>query len=166
MLDPKLLNKYKNSSKIFKSQFSDNYLVIKNKIPFYKLNLENIKNVKIIAKQIYTKYNNTQNFDKDNNLILVTKSGIDEIITKIFQSREQINLIKEHLVILSNLNVIIKKAKLINQAFENKGREKYILWNYYYICLKIKEDFYNLEFDVVSMSNRENHYRVQKLMKI
>ncbi len=40
------------------------------------------------------------------------------------------------------------------------------IWNYYYDGLKIGNNSYNFEFEVVSMSNGENHYRVQKLEKI
>lgn len=40
------------------------------------------------------------------------------------------------------------------------------IWNYYYDGLKIGNNSYNFEFEVVSMSNGENHYRIQKLEKI
>ena len=64
------------------------------------------------------------------------------------------------------LGYIIEQSKLVNQCLEIKGRTKYNHWNYYYCCLKINDFFYKFEFEIVSMTNGENHYRVQKLEKI
>ena len=73
---------------------------------------------------------------------------------------------KEHLLVFSDLGDIIEHSKLVNQVPETKGREKYNSWNYYYDGLKIGNNSYNFEFEVVIMFNGENHYRVQKLEKI
>ena len=73
---------------------------------------------------------------------------------------------KEHLLVFSDLGDIIEHSKLVNQIPETKGREKYNSWNYYYDGLKIGNNSYNFEFEVVIMFNGENHYRVQKLEKI
>ena len=70
------------------------------------------------------------------------------------------------MLVFSDLGDIIEHSKLVNQIPELKGREKYNSWNYYYDGLKIGNNLYNFEFEVVSMSNGENHYRVQKLEKL
>ena len=48
---------------------------------------------------------------------------------------------------------------------ENKNHSKYITWNYYFSNLKIDNQLFNFEFDVVSRIDGENHYRVQRLEK-
>lgn len=73
--------------------------------------------------------------------------------------------IKEHLLIFTKLGDIIESAKLINQTYENKNRNKYILWNYYFNGLIINNTIYNIEVDVVSRYDGENHYRIQRIKK-
>ena len=97
---------------------------------------------------------------------MVTRTGIDESITKLYESSCQRGLLKEHLIVYSHLGDIIENSVLVNQALESKGREKYKCWNYYLCMIIIDENEYLLEFEVVTMSNGENHYRVQKLRKI
>ncbi len=42
---------------------------------------------------------------------------------------------------------------------------KYIICNYYYNELKIEDNIYSFEFDVLSRSDGESHYRLQRLQK-
>lgn len=68
--------------------------------------------------------------------------------------------------IFSCLGKIIEEAKLVNQVFERKEREKYKNWNYYLDGIIINNKEYLLEFEVVNMDSGENHYRVQRLKLI
>lgn len=54
---------------------------------------------------------------------------------------------------------------MVNQTFENKNRSKYNNWNYYFISLNINNNLFDLELDIVSRSDGENHYRIQRLKK-
>lgn len=48
----------------------------------------------------------------------------------------------------------------MNQTIDNKNR------NNNYLCkLKLNNDLFLFEFDVISKSNGENHYRVQRVEK-
>ena len=67
-------------------------------------------------------------------------------------------------MIFSKLGLIINRAKLVNQVLERKGRDKYYSWNYYIDGIVIQNRKFILEFEVVSMKNKENHYRVQRLV--
>lgn len=170
-INQELLNRYKSMNEIFNDS-SNNYngkVNVKNSVvELQNISIEKMKigEVKKLAKEIFQKYNKSNTFYNDNNKILVNKTGIDESITKVFESRQQRALLKEHLLVFSDLGDIIEHSKLVNQVPEIKGREKYNSWNYYYDGLKIGNSLYNFEFEVVSMSNGENHYRVQKLEKI
>ena len=170
-IDENLLNKYSTVSEIFANESNNCNDKIKIKANIDELNSIDfncikISKVKCIAKIIFEHYNENNIFINDGNKILVSKSGIDEVITKIFESRQQRKYLKEHLLILSVLGDIVEHATLVNQAAENKGRIKYNSWNYYYDGLKIGNTIYNFEFEVVSMSNGENHYRIQNLKKV
>ncbi len=170
-INQELLNKYKNTNEMF-SDSINNYngeVNIKDNLSeLQNISVEDMKigEVKKLAKEIFQKYNKSNAFYNNDNKILVNKTGIDESITKIFESRQQRELLKEHMLVFSDLGDIIEHSKLVNQAPETKGRKKYNSWNYYYDGLKIGNNSYNFEFEVVSMSNGENHYRVQKLEKI
>ncbi len=170
-INQELLNKYKNTNEMF-SDSINNYngeVNIKDNLSeLQNISVEDMKigGVKKLAKEIFQKYNKSNTFYNNDNKILVNKTGIDESITKIFESRQQRELLKEHMLVFSDLGDIIEHSKLVNQAPETKGRKKYNSWNYYYDGLKIGNNSYNFEFEVVSMSNGENHYRVQKLEKI
>lgn len=72
---------------------------------------------------------------------------------------------KEHLLVFSDLGDIIENATLVNQTKETKNRENINYWNYYFDGLEINNELYYLEFDVRSMENGENQYRVQRLEK-
>lgn len=170
-INQELLNKYKSTNEMFRdsiNNYNGEVNVKDNLFELQNVSVENMKigEVKKLAKEIFQKYNKSNTFYNSNNKILVNKTGIDESITKIFESRQQRELLKEHLLVFSDLGDIIEHSKLVNQVPETKGREKYNSWNYYYDGLKIGNNSYNFEFEVVSMSNGENHYRVQKLEKI
>ena len=170
-INQELLNKYKSTTEMFNdsiNNYNGEVNVKDNLSELQNVSVENMKigEVKKIAKEIFQKYNKSNTFYNSGNKILVNKTGIDESITKIFESRQQRELLKEHLLVFSDLGDIIEHSKLVNQVPETKGREKYNSWNYYYDGLKIGNNSYNFEFEVVSMSNGENHYRVQKLEKI
>lgn len=170
-INQELLNKYKSTKEMFSdsiNNYNGEVNVKDNLSELQNVSVENMKigEVKKIAKEIFQKYNKSNTFYNSGNKILVNKTGIDESITKIFESRQQRELLKEHLLVFSDLGDIIEHSKLVNQVPETKGREKYNSWNYYYDGLKIGNNSYNFEFEVVSMSNGENHYRVQKLEKI
>lgn len=170
-INQELLNKYKSTKEMFSdsiNNYNGEVNVKDNLSELQNVSVENMKigEVKKLAKEIFQKYNKSNTFYNSSNKILVNKTGIDESITKIFESRQQRELLKEHLLVFSDLGDIIEHSKLVNQVPETKGREKYNSWNYYYDGLKIGNNSYNFEFEVVSMSNGENHYRVQKLEKI
>lgn len=170
-INQELLNKYKSTKEMFSdsiNNYNGEVNVKDNLSELQNVSVENMKigEVKKLAKEIFQKYNKSNTFYNSSNKILVNKTGIDESITKIFESRQQRELLREHLLIFSDLGDIIEHSKLVNQVPETKGREKYNSWNYYYDGLKIGNNSYNFEFEVVSMSNGENHYRVQKLEKI
>lgn len=170
-INQELLNKYKSTKEMFSdsiNNYNGEVNVKDNLSELQNVSVENMKigEVKKLAKEIFQKYNKSNTFYNSSNKILVNKTGIDESITKIFESRQQRELLKEHLLVFSDLGDIIEHSKLVNQVPETKGRKKYNSWNYYYDGLKIGNNSYNFEFEVVSMSNGENHYRVQKLEKI
>lgn len=170
-INQELLNKYKSTKEMFSDSINNYNGEVKVKDNLSELQNVSVENMKIgevkkLAKEIFQKYNKSNTFYNSSNKILVNKTGIDESITKIFESRQQRELLKEHLLVFSDLGDIIEHSKLVNQVPETKGRKKYNSWNYYYDGLKIGNNSYNFEFEVVSMSNGENHYRVQKLEKI
>lgn len=164
-LKKELLNKYSNLEEIFKKEDMSN----KNSIKLNLLDID-IKNKKSneiyhIATEIFNSYHNKKVFINNKNKIQVTNQDIKESINKIFNDRLQNIYLKEHLSIFSKLGVIIENAKLVNQTIENKNRSKYITWNYYFSNLKINDDLFLIEFDVVSRVDGENHYRVQRIEK-
>lgn len=73
--------------------------------------------------------------------------------------------LKEHLQVFSDLGDIIEHATLVNQTRETKNRENINSWNYYFDGLNIDGELYHLEFDVRSLHNGQNQYRVQRLQK-
>lgn len=130
-----------------------------------ELNNMKVKDLKELAYIIFKKYNSKSIFENDENRIIVSKRGITESIEKIFNSREQRYLLKEHLQVFSDLGDIIEHATLVNQTRETKNRENINSWNYYFNSLNIDGELYYLEFDVRSLDSGENQYRVQKLQK-
>lgn len=166
-----LLNIYANDREIFDSvigtfcniRLVSNCLYEFNIADIYKLKINEIKK---IAKEIFNRYNATNIFFNDGNKIFINKTGIDEVITKIYESREQRKYLIQHLIIIANMCNIVEHGILVNQALEFKGRDKYNNWNYYLDVVNITGELYILVYDVVSMTNGENHYRIQKIEKI
>ena len=166
-----LLNKYLNVREIFDNEknLCNDEIYISSKaidfveIDFYNFNITQLKN---IANQIFSKYNSCNGFYNINDKIVVSKSGINESVEKKFNNRAQRNLLKEHLIILSNLGNIIEYSKLINQALNMKNNFDINYWNYYIAYLNIDGNKYMLVFDVRSMKDGQNQYRVQRLEKI
>lgn len=163
-----LLNKYKNAEEIFAKE-RKNYkvnIIINTKLEILqKLNLQNlnINEIKKIAYNIFSSFHNNYKFYNQKYEIIVSKRSIFESIQKIYHTRKQRELIKEHLIVFSCLGKIIEEATLVNQVFENKGRVKYKCWNYFLDGIIINNKKYLLEFDVVAMDNNENHYRIQRI---
>lgn len=162
-----LLNKYTTVEEIYakeKEKIKRNILIL-DIDELYNKEIENLKinEIKKLAYIIFCNYHDKKCFFNDNNMILVNRSGIDESIQKIYHNRKQRYLIKEHLRIYSKLGKIIENTKLINQVYEKKGRVKYNSWNYYLDGVVIDEKEYLLEFEVCSLNNGENHYRIQRL---
>lgn len=125
------------------------------------------KNI-LIDELLLNKYSTVQDIFANecfNYEIKISKTGIDESIEKIFNSKYQRELLDIHLLVFLNLGNIISKAKLVNQAKELKIRSNINYWNYYFIKLIINKKVYYLEFDVRSMDSGENQYRVQRLKK-
>lgn len=118
-----------------------------------------------LAKFYFNINHNINCFFNSNNKIYVTNQDIKESVNKIFNDRLQNKYLKEHLSVFTDLGDIIEHAKLVNQTIEEKNRSKYKTWNYYFSNLEINCILYSLEFDVVSRTDGENHYRVQRIKK-
>lgn len=165
-----LLNKYENVREIFDNESNKlkKSINLKNDIVELK-NIDIVKvsssNAKKIARCIFNKYNLKDTFENNGNKIIVTGRGIEESINKIFSSKDQRKLLQEHFEIFAHLGEIISKATLVNQIRELKCRSDINCWNYYLNNLQINNNNYSLEFDVRSMSNGQNQYRVQRLKK-
>ena len=136
-IDKTILNKYKTVNEIFDKEENIKIINIDNVICIFSNCLEKLKisEIKKLAKLIFEKNHKDNFFYNDGYKILVSKSGIDESITKIFESRQQKELLQEHLIIFSILGLLLENSKLVNQCIEIKGREKYNHWNYYFCCL-------------------------------
>lgn len=163
-----LLNKYSNVREIFDNHINnfDGVVNVNINIPELEnidLNKMHVEQIKKLANLIFENHHPTNRFINKGNVIMVYKKGIEESIEKIFNNRKQKNLLKEHLKVFSDLGDIIEHAILVNQVMENKNRNKYNNWNYYFNGLKIDEKYFFLEFEVASMDSGENHYRIQRL---
>lgn len=167
-IDSKILNKYPTVKEIFSKNkyFKNNLEAIKvHNIKSNILNLKEIKieNFKKLCNFIFNQYHNINYFYNNDNKIYVSKAGINESAQKIFNNREQREYIKEHLIVFANLGIIINKATLINQTLEHKKRDNILHWSYYVCKIQIKNKIYILEFDVRSMKNGLNQYRIQRI---
>jgi len=123
-----LLSKYKSVKEIFNNEKSNYDGIVK--IENYLSELENVdilnlsaSKTKQLAKTIFYKYNSKNTFENNGNKIIVSRRGIDERINKIFESKEQRNLLKEHLMVFSDLGDIIEHATLVSQSKEKKSKE-------------------------------------------
>ncbi len=123
------------------------------------------KKVKDFIKKEFRKSSNDSIIINNASKIIITNGGIEESVNKIFNSRTQRNLLKEHLYIFLNLNKILSGSKLINQTKENKGRVDINYWNYYFNKVNINGQKYNIAIDVRAMKDGTNQYRVQRIEK-
>lgn len=148
-----LLNKYENVREIFDNESNKikRSINLKNDI----VELKNIdikkldsKKVKDFIKKEFRKSSNDSIIINNASKIIITNGGIEESVNKIFNSRTQRNLLKEHLYIFLNLNKILSGSKLINQTKENKGRVDINYWNYYFNKVNIDGQEYNIAIDV------------------
>ena len=167
-INQELLNKYSTVREMFDNEAVnyDGKVNLNTSLQELKyIDLSNIKveDLKSLARDIFYKYNNKNKFNNNGNIIIVNNSGINESIEKIFNNRKQRNLLKEHLQVFSDLGDIIEHAKLVNQSTEIKNRKNINSWSYYFDGLNINDKIYKLVFDVRSMDNGENQYRVQRL---
>ena len=170
-IDLNLLNKYPGDREIFDSIDINSKEILKVPSDIEELHNININNLNItetqkLAKSIYNKYKGKSLYINDGNKILVSNKGIEESINKILKNREQIDFLKEHLLVLRNLGKIIEHGILITQNREIKSREKYCSWNYYYDILDIDNEIYTIVFAIASMNNGENHYRLHRIEKL
>ncbi len=162
---PELLNRYKSVNEIFEYEnVYKNFLTLDDNI-LAGINLTDcsISDIKSMSIDLFFNNHLIKSFILDESVIIVTKSGIRESIENIYRSRRQRDYLREHLIIIYNLDKVIQNACLVNQCAEKKGREKYNSWNYYVVHLLISGRLYVLEFEIASMNNGENHYRVQNL---
>lgn len=164
-----LLNKYSDVEEIFKKEkINKKSIHIKNIKILENININelNVENLKRLAILIFNKYHNVNIFENEGYKIHINKTGINESVQKIYFSKKQKIYLKEHLLIFSNLGKIIEQGILINQVYERKGRVKYKSWNYYVSKVSINNKEYMLEFEIVTMKNLKNVYRIQRLMLI
>lgn len=169
-INKKIFNKYKSVREIFDSE----KIVYKNKIKLnkkiielkkYNLTKLSLKDLKKLANFIFNKYNISNEFINNDSIIIVSKSGINESVEKIYFNNRQRKLLKEHLQIFSVLGNIIENATLVNQIKEVKNRNDIYYWNYYIDGLIINNKEYKMEFDVRSMQDGQNQYRIQRIEK-
>ena len=164
-INKNLLNKYNNLEEIFKYEGKNNNSIININLMDIDLKNKTANEIYHIATKIFKNNHKKRTFINDKNKINVTNQDIKESINKIYNDRLQNKYLKEHLAIFLILGNVIEKSSLVNQTIENKNRSKYITWNYYFSNLKIDNQLFNFEFDVVSRIDGENHYRVQRLEK-
>lgn len=165
-----LLNKYSNVSELMKTEVNnyDGKINVKTDISeLSNLDLESTDSTNIyhLASNIFKNHNTKTTFYNNGNKIEVSNGDIKESINKIMHNSNQKKYLKEHLKIFSDLGDIIESATLSSQNIETKTRENNKVWSYYLNGLNIDGNTYLFEFDVVSRSNGENHYRVQRLLK-
>ena len=164
-INKNLLNKYNNLEEIFKYEGKNNNSIININLMDIDLKNKTANEIYHIATKIFKNNHKKRTFINDKNKINVTNQDIKESINKIYNDRLQNKYLKEHLAIFLILGNVIEKSSLVNQTIENKNHSKYITWNYYFSNLKIDNQLFNFEFDVVSRIDGENHYRVQRLEK-
>lgn len=169
-IDEELLNKYRN----VKEMFDDAENILKRKRVIIRLvsikeieelNLENLKieSLKVVANKLFNKYHKTNIFDNKGCEICVTKNGINESIQKLYNSKNQRNFLKEHLMVFTKLGDIITDSVLVSQTLERKERAGILYWNYYLNNIYINRKFYIIEFDVRILNIGQTQYRVQRI---
>ena len=169
-IDYSLFGKYKSVSEIFDKELHNNNYVINiivNLPEIIDINLNKLKRDEAskLAYNIFKRYHKYNYFLNNGNNIIVSKSGIDESIQKIYGSKNQRKNLIEYFKVFSSLGIIIEHATLVNQIKECKDRKNIIFWNYYFTKIIIDEKIYILEFDVRSMDSGENQFRVCRIQK-
>lgn len=164
-INENLLNKYSNVKDIFSNERINQDGIVSVKNVDFDLTNKKATDIYHIAADLFSNNHANNVFINDGNKIIVTNQDIKESINKIYNDRLQKKYLNEHLSVFTDLGDVISNAKLVNQTPEGKGREKYNLWSYYYSGLKINNELYNFEFDVVSRNDGENHYRLQRIEK-
>lgn len=164
-INENLLNKYSNVKDIFSNERINQDGIVSVKNVDFDLTNKTATDIYHIAADLFSNNHANNEFINDGNKIIVTNQDIKESINKIYNDRLQKKYLNEHLSVFTDLGDVISNAKLVNQTPEGKGREKYNLWSYYYSGLKINNELYNFEFDVVSRNDGENHYRLQRIEK-
>lgn len=164
-INENLLNKYSNAKDIFSNERINQDGIVSVKNVDFDLTNKTATDIYHIATDLFSNNHANNVFINDGNKIIVTNQDIKESINKIYNDRLQKKYLNEHLSVFTDLGDVISNAKLVNQTPEGKGREKYNLWSYYYSGLKINNELYNFEFDVVSRNDGENHYRLQRIEK-
>lgn len=168
-LDEKILNKYSSAREIFdnthKSLLFDMEIKLYNIPEIKNINVKKLKvfEAKNLANNIFYKYHSKNTFINNNNKIVVNKNGINESIVKIYHNRFQRDYMLEHLIIFSNLGKVIENAKLVSQTMERKNRTGILYWNYYLDNLYINNKLFTIEFEVRSLDNGQNQYRIQRI---
>lgn len=166
-LKNELINKYHSAGQILKININNNYINVltpKRYINNININMLEPKQAKCLAIKIFNQYHKTRIFLNNKNAIMVSNSGINESIQKIFFNRKQQKYLKEHLCIFSSLGKIIETSVLVNQVKERKNREKYNYWNYYLNNIIINGIKFSIEIDVVSECNGNNNFRMHRLL--
>lgn len=167
-INKELLNKYANVREIFDNESNncdETICIISNINELKNVDISKITKTEVyhMAVRIFNNYHSKNMLANSNNKIIVSNTDIKESINKINNNSLQKKYLKEHLLIFSNLENIIKKAKIINQTLENKNRKNNKIWSYYLNKININKKYFLFEFDVISKENGENHYRVQRL---
>lgn len=143
-INEELLNKYSNVKDMFEN--AESILTFKNKIikiydisELKYLELESIKiePLKKVAYQIFNSYHISNIFFNNGDKIIVTKKGINESVEKIFNTRAQRDLLKEHLIVFAHLHLIIENAILSNQTYEMVLFLGIIIWISYTLIINI-----------------------------
>ena len=172
-IDLFLLNRYSNVKEIINGERNSpskkvkvNEIMELNNTNLHSLNKTTIYH---LAINVFDKYNGSNEFYNGKDKIIVSHADIKECIKKIYNANQNVYL-KEHLLVFSSLNKIIKNARMVSQGFEDKKDEQKThlfnnLWSYYVVFIQINNNNYFLEFDVVSREDGENHYRVERIQK-
>lgn len=153
------LEKYRSAKEIFQNADVKKILTLTSKYSFSNLNNLSIKELKKLAKFIFTT-NHSQNVFQN---IIVNKSGIDECIEKIYNNKIQRDLLKQHFIIFENLGTIINNAELVSQHTELKKRKNIKYWNYYLAKVKINKIIYKVLIDVRVMKNYKMQYYLHRI---
>ena len=127
------------------------------------LNVLSREDCKILTVIIFNNYHKTNIFINDKNKIMVSKRGLREMMQKIYEYGSERKYLKEHLLIISRLGEIIENATLISQSKEIKQRTNINHWNYYFDGVIIGRKKFMVIFDVRSLKDGQNQFRVLRI---